>query len=293
MGFINNLSWYHRYGLTRDDFVAFRDYPTVRRNLEGTHPALLYLEDISVSFSGFKALDIKTFYVNRGELRFLIGPNGAGKTTLLDVVCRKTEAAAGGRIMFDGLCDLRDFDIPGVARLGICRKFQAPSIFPNLSVLENMELAYPMAREVFSGLAFRQKAAAREEINAALKLIGLESLSGAVAGALSHGQKQWLEIGLTLLQRPVLLMVDEPVAGMSEREREETGLLLTDIAKNCSVLVVEHDMNFVREFSNVVTVLHAGKILCEGSFDRVSNDPEVIDVYLGRNAKAREGVAHA
>lgn len=257
-----------------------------RRDSGGEHMALIYLEDITVRFGNFVALDIKTFFVNRGEIRFLIGPNGAGKTTLLDVICRKTEPARGGRILYGDGEDLRALSVSQVARAGISRKFQAPSVFGELSVRQNMELAYPEARSVLSGLRYRPSAPASAEIDAMLEMTKLGAFADVQARELSHGQKQWLEIGLTLMQKPVLLLVDEPAAGMSEAERQATGRLLSDAAENCAVLVVEHDMNFVRSFAKTVSVLHEGKIICEGSFDHVSKDPQVIDVYLGRGAKA-------
>lgn len=242
---------------------------------------IIYLENITVSFSGFKALNDVTFFMDKGELRFVIGPNGAGKTTLLDIICRKTKQTSG-RVFFDGDREISKETIPEVARLGISRKFQAPSVFSKLSVWQNMELAYPKNREVFSSLAHNLAPHEDEEIAEILQLIGLADRIDHQAATLSHGQKQWLEIGMTLLQKPQLLLVDEPVAGMTAAERIRTGEILTDIAKTCSVLVVEHDMNFVKTFSQKVTVLHEGRVLCEGDFNTVSNDPKVIEVYLGR-----------
>jgi urea transport system ATP-binding protein len=253
-----------------------------RRDSGGEHMALVYLEDIKVKFASFTALDIQTFYVNRGEIRFLIGPNGAGKTTLLDVICRKTDPVKGGSILYGDSGDLRQLSVSQVARAGISRKFQAPSIFGELSVRQNMELAYPEARGVFSGLRYRASDSAKKEIDATLEMTRLGAFAQTRAQELSHGQKQWLEIGLTLMQKPILLLVDEPAAGMSAAERQATGRLLSDAAESCAVLVVEHDMNFVKNFAKAVSVLHEGKIICEGSFDHVSRDPQVIDVYLGR-----------
>ena len=292
MSFIDDVRWMKEYGITKKDVYDLWDHPMTRRSSGGTHPAILYLEDVEVTFSGFKALDIKTFFVNRGELRFLIGPNGAGKTTLLDVICRKTEAKKG-KILYDGFCNLKEFDIPGIARLGISRKFQTPSVFSALTVRQNMDLAYPKARSVFQGLRYRKSEEAEKEIGKTLELIGLDKYAELPAVNLSHGQKQWLEIGLTLLQKPRLLMVDEPVAGMTEKERYATGILLQEIARDCAVLVVEHDMHFVKNFAKSVSVLHEGKILCEGSFDYVSKDPQVIDVYLGRGGAEEKEAVHA
>jgi len=287
MSFIEDIRWMHSFSNSSPVPLPPWVHEAKRRDAGGEHPALLYLEDVEVVFSGFKALDIKTFYVNRGELRFLIGPNGAGKTTLLDVVCRKTEARSG-RVLFDGQHDLSDYDIPAVARLGISRKFQTPSIFSASTVWQNMELAYPRARSVFSGLHFSLAASEKADISRILELTGLEAYATNLAQTLSHGQKQWLEIALTLLQKPRLLLVDEPVAGMSEAERYATGLLLQELAKDCAVLVVEHDMNFVKTFSKTVSVLHEGRILCEGIFEKVSKDPQVLEVYLGRGTQEAE-----
>lgn len=242
---------------------------------------IIYLENITVDFNGFKALNNVNFFMDRGELRFVIGPNGAGKTTLLDVICRKVSQQTG-RMFFDGDVEIDKMTIPEVARLGISRKFQAPTVFSNLTVGENMELAFPKNREVFSSLLHNLAPHEDEEIAEVLNLIGLEKKKNHQAATLSHGQKQWLEIGLTLLQKPKLLMVDEPVAGMTAHERVLTGELLTKVAQGCSVLVVEHDMNFVKTFSKRVTVLHEGSVLCEGNFERISTDPGVIEVYLGR-----------
>lgn len=245
---------------------------------------IIYLENVTVEFNGFKALDDVTFFMDRGELRFLIGPNGAGKTTLLDVICRKVSQKSG-RIFFDGDTEIDRLAVHEVARLGISRKFQAPSVFSQLTVWENMELAYPKNREVFSSFFHNLAPRETDEITQVLDMVGLFAHRDKPASSLSHGEKQWLEIALTILQKPKLLMVDEPVAGMTAQERIKTGAILRDIARECSVLVVEHDMNFVKAFSNKVTVLHEGRVLCEGDFQAVSHDPTVIEVYLGRGAK--------
>lgn len=250
---------------------------------------IIYVEDATVDFSGFKALNRVSFCVDAGELRFLIGPNGAGKTTLLDVICGKVRPVSG-RVIFEDevdICKLSEFEI---ARRGISRKFQAPSVFGNLTVFENMELSLPTHREFFSSLFHRMGAEDRERIMTVLDLVGLADRCHERAGALAHGQKQWLELAMTIIQEPRLLLVDEPVAGMTGKERSRTGEILRRIAEERSVLVVEHDMNFVRQFAEKVTVLHEGQILCEGTFDHVKSDPVVIDVYLGRGGEA---VAHA
>jgi urea transport system ATP-binding protein len=245
---------------------------------------IIYIQNATVDFSGFKALNSVSFFVDTGELRFLIGPNGAGKTTLLDVICGKVRPVSG-RVVFEDdvdICRLREHEI---ARCGISRKFQAPSVFGNLTVFENLELALTTHRGFFSSLFHKMTAEDEERIYSVLKTVGLDGRSHERAGALAHGQKQWLELGMTIIQEPRLLLVDEPVAGMSGKERSRTGEILLEIARTRSVLVVEHDMNFVRRFAKKVTVLHEGRILCEGSFDHVKNDPVVIDVYLGRGAE--------
>jgi urea transport system ATP-binding protein len=241
---------------------------------------IVYLENISVKFGGFTALDRIVFFMRPGELRFLIGPNGAGKTTLLDVICRKVKESSG-RIFFQDQ-DFLHSSIHKVARMGIARKFQSPSVFPSLTVLENMELAVPRARGLWGALNFRFTPEERREIEEILAKVNLAEKSGMGAAELSHGETQWLEIALTLIQKPTLLLVDEPAAGMTREERNRTGAILRDIAAHTSVLVVEHDMQFVEAFAASVTVLHEGKILCEGSFAEVSKDPRVLSVYLGR-----------
>ncbi|MDR3200735.1 MAG: urea ABC transporter ATP-binding protein UrtD [Spirochaetales bacterium] len=241
---------------------------------------IIYLEDISVQFGDFKALDNVIFFMSPGELRFLIGPNGAGKTTLLDVICRKVKESSG-RIFFEEK-DFLHSRIHTVARMGISRKFQAPSVFPSLTVRENMELAYPRARGLWHALSCRFTSGEKREIEDILKKVNLDGKRDELASGLSHGQTQWLEIALTLIQKPKLLLVDEPVAGMTREERTRTGHILRDIAAHTSVLVVEHDMKFVEEFAQKVTVLHEGRILCEGTFAEISKDPRVLSVYLGR-----------
>ncbi|MEK7322841.1 MAG: urea ABC transporter ATP-binding protein UrtD [Pseudomonadota bacterium] len=240
---------------------------------------MLSVEDLTVSFDGFKAVDALNLYVDRNELRVVIGPNGAGKTTLLDLICGKTKATAGS-IRFKGkeLTKLAEHDI---VRSGVGRKFQNPSIYENLSVFENLEISFPRGRGVFGSLAFRRTPDVVERVQAVAEEIFLADHLDMEAGLLSHGQKQWLEIGMLLIQSPELLMLDEPVAGMSVKERELTAELLKRICLNRSVIVIEHDMDFVQRIAHKVTVLHQGKMLAEGSMEKVQADPRVIEVYLG------------
>jgi urea transport system ATP-binding protein len=243
---------------------------------------VVYLENVTVDFSGFKALNNVSFWVRNGELRFLIGPNGAGKTTLLDVICGRVQPAEGRVFFDDRAMEIRHIQPHRVARSGISRKFQTPSVFGKLTVWENLELSLPKNRAVFESLAHRLDARDREQIETALEQTGLTPLRGTPAERLSHGQKQWLELGMTMVQSPKLLLVDEPVAGMTQDERMRTGRMLAELARERSVLVVEHDMHFVETFSSTVTVLHEGQVLCEGAFAKVSRDPRVLEVYLGR-----------
>jgi urea transport system ATP-binding protein len=240
---------------------------------------VLAVEDLTVSFDGFKAIDKLTLYVDRGELRVIIGPNGAGKTTLLDLICGKTRPSSGS-IKFKNQ-EMSGMQEHRIVRAGIGRKFQTPSIYENLSVFKNLEVSFPKGRSVFGALAFTCDDEVRARIQVVVKDIGLAAQLNTEAGLLSHGQKQWLEIGMLLMQDPELLMLDEPIAGMSVRERELTAELLQRIALNRSLIVIEHDMEFVKRIAHKVTVLHQGKILAEGSMDKVQNDPRVIDVYLG------------
>ncbi len=242
---------------------------------------ILYLDGITVAFDGFRALNGLSLVVERGELRSIIGPNGAGKTTMMDVITGKTRPDAG-KAIFDGRHDLTRLDEARIANLGIGRKFQKPSVIESLSVHDNLELALKGARGIRAALFFRLGDAARARIADTVALIGLSGREGERAGALSHGQKQWLEIGMLLAQDPKLLLVDEPVAGMTDRETEATAALLRRIAGERSVVVVEHDMEFVRALASRVTVLHEGSVLAEGSIDHVQTDPRVIEVYLGR-----------
>jgi urea transport system ATP-binding protein len=239
---------------------------------------ILNVQNVTVSFDGFKVLDNLNFAMDTGELRFLIGPNGAGKTTLLDIVTGKTRASSG-RVVYDGNQDITRRQEHHRVRLGISRKFQTPSVFGSLSVLANLEAAAGFRTSYLRGLSGIQ----REYMMATLGKIGLNHRAHVLAGQLSHGEKQWLEIGMLLTQKPRLLLLDEPVAGMTHRERERTGELLQSIRGECSVLVVEHDMVFVRQFASKVTVLHAGQLLCEGPVEAVQSDARVIEVYLGRS----------
>ena len=239
----------------------------------------LAVEDLTVSFDGFKAIDNLTLYIDRNELRVIIGPNGAGKTTLLDLICGKTRATTGS-IKFNNT-ELTKMAEHRRVRLGIGRKFQTPSIYENLTVFQNLEVSWPEGRSVFGALAFKCDDTVRERVQAVAQDIGLAERLQDEAGLLSHGQKQWLEIGMLLMQNPQLLMLDEPIAGMSARERELTAELLKRICVNRAVIVIEHDMEFVKQIAHKVTVMHQGKILAEGSMEKVQADPRVIDVYLG------------
>jgi urea transport system ATP-binding protein len=239
----------------------------------------LAVEDLTVSFDGFKAIDNLTLYIDKNELRVIIGPNGAGKTTLLDLICGRTQAS-GGSIKFKNEEMTR---LPEYTRVrkGIGRKFQTPSIYENLTVFQNLEVSFPKGRSVFGALFFKCDDEVRQRVQAVAEEIGLAGQLQMEAGLLSHGQKQWLEIGMLLMQEPELLMLDEPIAGMSPRERELTADLLRRISNNRSVIVIEHDMDFVAQIAHKVTVMHQGKILAEGPMEKVQNDPKVIDVYLG------------
>ena len=251
---------------------------TTRADLR--HGTVLYVEDVTVSFDGFKALNALTLYVNAGELRCIIGPNGAGKTTMMDVITGKTRPDAGSA-WFGQNMNLLAMDEPQIAQAGIGRKFQKPTVFESHSVFENLELAMAGPRGVWRVLFAQLSGEQRDHIDETLALIGLAAEGATVAGALSHGQKQWLEIGMLLMQEPELLLVDEPVAGMTPQEVERTAELLLQLAGKRSVVVVEHDMAFVRSIASTVTVLHEGSVLAEGPMAEVQNDPRVIEVYLG------------
>ncbi|EIC28392.1 urea ABC transporter, ATP-binding protein UrtD [Methylomicrobium album BG8] len=244
------------------------------------HGTILYLEDVSVSFDGFRALNQLSLYIDAGELRCLIGPNGAGKTTLMDVITGKTRPDTGS-VFFGQTIDLLKMDEAAIAEAGIGRKFQKPSVFEALTVFENLELALKANKSTWSSLLFRLNGEQRDLIGQTLETIGLTALAGKRAGILSHGQKQWLEIGMLLMQEPLVMLVDEPVAGMTHQEVERTAELLLSLQGKRSIVVVEHDMEFIRSIAHKVTVLHEGSVLTEGTMDEVQNDPRVIQVYLG------------
>jgi urea transport system ATP-binding protein len=243
--------------------------------------SLLYLDGISVSFDGYKALRGLSLTLAPGEMRAIIGPNGAGKTTMMDVITGKTRPDEG-EAMFDGKHDLRKLDEAAIATLGVGRKFQKPTVFENHTVEDNLLLATKAPRAVFTTLFGRDDRSIRETIDRILATTRLGEHRARIAGSLSHGQKQWLEIGMLLAQDPKLLLVDEPVAGMTDAETAATAELLREIARDHSVVVVEHDMAFVRELGVKVTVLHEGSVLAEGTLDQVSADPRVVEVFLGR-----------
>ncbi|MDK9706285.1 MAG: urea ABC transporter ATP-binding protein UrtD [Desulforhopalus sp.] len=262
-----------------EDPIVF-PLPESSEDLDLRHGVILYLEGINVSFDGFRAINNLNLYIDDGELRCIIGPNGAGKTTMMDIITGKTRPDSGSA-WFGGTIDLLQLDEPGIAQAGIGRKFQKPTVFTELLVDNNLELA--MAGDKAPWPTFRAKLTSeeRDRINDILKLIGLHQLAGTKAGSLSHGQKQWLEIGMLLMQNPKLLLIDEPVAGMTQQEMERTAELLTSLAGSHSVVVVEHDMDFIRSIARKVSVLHQGSILAEGTMDEVQNNQQVIEVYLG------------
>ncbi len=265
--------------------VAANESATLGRvssgELDTTHGAVLYLEDISVSFDGFRALDRLSLSIDVGELRCVIGPNGAGKTTMMDVITGRTRPDAG-TAFFGQTIDLTRLTEAEIAHAGIGRKFQKPTIFERHSVFENLELAMKADKRVFSTLFARLTGEQRDRIAETLELIRLQDSAARTAGELSHGQKQWLEIGMLLVQEPRLLLLDEPVAGMSDEETERTGELFLSLAGRHSLVVVEHDMAFIERIARKVTVLHEGSVLAEGPMAQVQNDPKVIEVYLGR-----------
>ncbi|HJM91421.1 MAG: urea ABC transporter ATP-binding protein UrtD [Alphaproteobacteria bacterium] len=242
---------------------------------------VLYLDGISVSFGGFKALNDLSLVVESGEMRAVIGPNGAGKTTMMDIITGKTRPDKG-IALFQGDIDLTRRDEAEIANLGIGRKFQKPTVFESHSVEDNLQLAQKAPRGPFATLLAKLSSAQQDAIDETLETINLTQDRDRLAGELSHGQKQWLEIGMLLMQQPELLLVDEPVAGMTDAETEQTADLLRQIAKSRSVVVVEHDMEFVRALGTKVSVLHEGSVLSEGPLDVVQNDEKVIEVYLGR-----------
>ena len=241
---------------------------------------ILYLEDITVSFDGFQALNKLKLYIETGELRCIIGPNGAGKTTMMDVITGKTRPDRG-TAYFGQTLNLLELSEHEIASYGIGRKFQKPTVFEQHTVFENLELAMAADKSVWHTLFGRLSGEQEDAIDSVLHTMGLTDLRTREAGGLSHGQKQWLEIGMLLVQDPLVLLVDEPVAGMTHQETEATAELLTSLAGDHSVIVVEHDMEFVRSIARTVTVLHEGSVLAEGAFDAVQNNQQVIQVYLG------------
>ena len=243
---------------------------------------LLDIQQVTVSFDGFTALDDLTFAMSEGELRVIIGPNGAGKTTFLDVITGKVKPTEGVA-RFKGK-DLKRYKEHEIARLGIGRKFQTPRVYLNLTARENLELSCNCPKTVFNTLFRQSPAAEKRTVGSLLETIGLDYKANIPAALLSHGEKQWLEIGMLVAQSPDLLLVDEPVAGLTDEETEKTGELLMALAESHSVVVIEHDMEFVRQIARQVTVLHQGRVLCEGPMETVQNDPRVIEVYLGQEA---------
>ena len=246
-----------------------------------TGDTLLYLDGVSVTFDGFRALNSLSLLVEKGEMRAVIGPNGAGKTTMMDVVTGKTRPDTG-EVVFDGLADLTKLDEASIATLGIGRKFQKPTVFESHTVRDNLLLALAGLRSWYKLLLATPTREENQRLDEILSIIRMEAQQHMLAARLSHGQKQWLEIGMLLAQDPKLLLVDEPVAGMTDVETETTAQVLREINKTHSVVVVEHDMSFVRALGVKVTVLHEGSMLAEGTLDQVSADPRVVEVYLGR-----------
>jgi len=250
--------------------------------------SIIYLEDVTVSYDGFRALSHLNFFVDYRELRVVIGPNGAGKTTLLDVISGRAKPERG-RVIFGDHTDLLPLAENDIAALGIGRKFQTPAVFASLSVWDNVQLSLKRASTgVLAALFERDGAAERDRIAATLDTVRLGDKASRSAGALSHGEKQWLEIGMVMAQEPELVLVDEPVAGMTEEETARTGELLESIAAERSVLVIEHDMEFVRQIARTVTVLHQGSVLCEGPVEQVQSDPRVLEVYLGHRRETAD-----
>jgi urea transport system ATP-binding protein len=249
--------------------------------LDVTHGCILYLEDVSVSFDGFKAINHLSLDIGVGELRCIIGPNGAGKTTMMDIITGKTRPDTG-QVFFGSTIDLLRHNEPEIAQMGIGRKFQKPTVFEQLSVFENLELALKTAKGITASVMFKLNGEQKDRLGEVLQTIQLTDHLMRQAGNLSHGQKQWLEIGMLLMQDPKLLLLDEPVAGMTDQETERTAELFLSLKGKHSLMVVEHDMAFIRQIADIVTVLCDGSVLAQGSFDQVQEDERVIDVYLGR-----------
>lgn len=279
-----------RHMMRRDrvfDFMVEKQPPVIsgahvvkEGEIDVSHGPILYLEGVNVAFDGFKAINDLNLYINDGELRCIIGPNGAGKTTLMDIITGKTRPDSGS-VYFGQTMDLTAMSEYEIAAAGIGRKFQKPTIFPEHSVFQNLELALQTDKRVWPTLFFKLNGEQRDRIDEVLEMIGLKTERHLRAAQLSHGQKQWLEIGMLVIQSPRVLLVDEPIAGMTHQETERTAELLTGLAGKHSVVVVEHDMEFIRSIAQTVTVLHEGHVLAEGAMDMVQNDPRVISVYLG------------
>ncbi len=267
-------------GFFRRDKVFDFLTPPISDRLDPTHGTLLYMEDVSVAFDGFKAINDLNFYVDKGELRCLIGANGAGKTTMMDIITGKTRPDKG-EVIFGKNIDLLDLNESEIAIAGIGRKFQKPTVFENLSVFMNLELAMADFKSVWWTLRCKLNSTQVDQIEHTANVIGLVEKLQDPAGSLSHGQKQWLEIGMLLMQRPLLLLIDEPVAGMTHQEMEKTGELLLSLAGKHTIVVVEHDMEFVRSIAGRVTVLNQGTVLAEGSMEDIQNNEDVRRVYLG------------
>jgi len=246
--------------------------------------SILNINQLTISFDGFKAVRNLNTSVKTGDIHFFIGPNGAGKTTLLDAICGRIKPAEGS-IIFKGGVDVTKMSEHQIVELGIGRKFQVPSVFMGITIHENMELAATKKRSIYSSLFSKLSGEQLERIESVLNTIGLYEKRYRTPAALSHGEKQWLEIGMLLVQQPEIMLLDEPVAGMGRKETEKTGELLKEISKECSVVVVEHDMEFVRECAGTVTVLHEGMLLDEGNMADVQKNPKVIEVYLGRGGE--------
>ncbi|MBM3822247.1 MAG: urea ABC transporter ATP-binding protein UrtD [Verrucomicrobia bacterium] len=251
---------------------------------------ILTLEGVTKTFDGFKAINNLNFYMDLGELRVIIGPNGAGKSTLLDLITGRTRPDQG-KVEFGRSTDLTALNEYQINRLGIGRKFQTPSVYMDHTVFENIWLSLEGSRSIWSCLFTRLNTTQKDRIHEVLKTIGLADFAATKSGSLSHGQKQWLEIGMLLAQNPKLLLVDEPAAGMTDEETRKTGELLLSLAGHHSIIVIEHDMTFVRQIARKVTVLHQGSVLCEGAVDEVQNDERVIEVYLGRKKKTESAAA--
>lgn len=250
---------------------------------DGSHGMMLYLEGINKSFDGFKAINDLNLYIEKGELRCIIGPNGAGKSTMMDIITGKTRPDSGSA-WFGQNINLLDLDEPAIAQAGIGRKFQKPTVFENMTVDENLELALSGPKTVWSTLRGKMSAEDNEMRDSVLELTGLKDLRGKDGRLLSHGQKQWLELGMLLMQKPQLLLVDEPVTGMTRQEMQKTAELLLSLEHTHTIIVVEHDMDFVRSIARKVTVLHQGHVLAEGSMAEVQANPKVVEVYLGSDA---------